>query len=464
MARFIIHAERIGSAEIKKFIYDNQTSELLTEDGTAVEVQVPKLHIYKKDAPAVFAVSSDAPGKKGQIKTLKIALGLSCNYECSYCSQRFVPRADETNAHDLEPFLESLEQWLMPRIKNPDGEGLRIEFWGGEPFVYWKTLKPLAERLRTRLPKVTFNVITNGSLLDLEKNAWLDEMGFGVGISHDGPGQHVRGPDPLQDPEKAAAIKDLFLRLRPKGRVSFNAMVNRDNQSRAAIVKFFSELTGDPQLQMGEGAFVDPYDEGGLASSLKPDELVAFRLNAFREVRNGSAAGMNIVKQKVSDFIESIANRRPARLVGQKCGMDRTDNIAVDLKGNVLTCQNVSAVSVAPNGEAHKIGHVSDYENIQLKTSTHWSKREECPKCPVLQLCKGSCMFLEGNLWDAGCDNSFSDNIPFFAAAIEFITGYVPVYIEGPHRRDRWDIFGLRKENVPTPKPARRVIPIKVAA
>ena len=90
----------------------------------------------------------------------------------------------------------------------------RIEFWGGEPFVYWKTLKPLAEALRARYPAAHFNIITNGSLLDLDKNAWLEKLGFSVGLSHDGPGYHARGADPLDDPEKLAAIMDLWARLK----------------------------------------------------------------------------------------------------------------------------------------------------------------------------------------------------------------------------------------------------------
>ncbi len=38
-------------------------------------------------------VSVNQSGRKGDIKTLKISLGLSCSYECGYCSQRFVPQA-----------------------------------------------------------------------------------------------------------------------------------------------------------------------------------------------------------------------------------------------------------------------------------------------------------------------------------------------------------------------------------
>jgi uncharacterized protein len=106
---------------------------------------------------------------------------------------------------------------------------------------------------------------------------------------------------------------------------------------------------------------------------------------------------------------------------------------------------------------SHKIGHVSDLAGVKLNTSTHWSKRDECPRCPVLQVCKGSCMFLEGDLWDASCDNAFSDAIPTFAAGIEFLTGMVPVYIEGPQRADRKDIWN-RQEPV-----RRKTIPIAVA-
>jgi hypothetical protein len=73
-------------------------------------------------------------------------------------------------------------------------------------------------------------------------------------------------------------------------------------------------------------------------------------------------------------------------------------------------------------------------------------------------------MFLEGPLWEAGCNNAYSDNIAFFAAAIEFLTGCVPVYIDGPQRDDRKDIFGLLRmdqakpsESQPKPFPIRVV-------
>jgi hypothetical protein len=57
-------------------------------------------------------------------------------------------------------------------------------------------------------------------------------------------------------------------------------------------------------------------------------------------------------------------------------------------------------------------------------------------------------MFLHGDYWELGCDASYSDAIPFFANAFEVITGCVPIYIEGPQKADRKDIFGLIGNNL----------------
>lgn len=446
MATFRIHARKHDGGDAV-LVYDNQTSALTREDGSPViPLEQPR------DWKDAVVVSEEQPGRKGLVRVLKVSLGLSCNYECSYCSQRFVPHADSSNPEDVDAFVAQLTDAL---IDPPE----RIEFWGGEPLVYWKTLKPLAERLRALYPDAAFNMVTNGSLLDAAKNEWLDRMGFGIGLSHDGPGYHARGTDPLNDPDKRAAIMDLWNRLGPKGRMSVNAMMHADNQSRAHVQAWLQKHFG-MDVPIGEGSFIDPYDEGGMASTFKtPQDHIRYRAMAFKELRLGLASRFHIARDKIVDFVNSVKNQRPASALGQKCGMDRQDNIAVDLHGNVITCQNVSAAATAPNGQQHKLGHISNLQAVKLRTSTHWSKRANCPSCPVLQLCKGSCMFLEGPLWEAGCDAAYSDNVPFFAAAIEFMTGCVPYYIEGA-RADRQDIFG-QVHGIPKP---RRVIPIHQTA
>ena len=444
MPTFHITAIDPKTSEEKLFLYDTTASTLTTDDFTPV---------MARDATrvTVFPERMSIASGKENIKTLKISFGLSCNYSCTYCSQRFVPHADSTSPDDIPKFLEQL--------KNADVNPQRIEFWGGEPLVYWKTVQPMANELRKLYPDAIFSMITNGSLLDLDKNAWLDEMGFSVGLSHDGPGYHVRGLDPLDDPEKKAAIMDLYGRLAPKGRMSVNAMMHKGNPSRAAVQTWLKREFGD-KVKIGEGAFVDPYDEGGLDSML--DDYTEYRKNAFAEIRSGQVSSFTNITNKILSFIEGIKVGKPITAVGQKCGMDQSDTVAVDLHGDVITCQNVSSKSVAPNGQSHKVGSISNLSGVIVDSATHWSDRAECSACPMLHLCQGSCMFLSGPLWESACDAAYSDAVPLFAAAFEVMTGTVPVYINGDFREDRRDLWGNGLGNTQK-KVANKIIKIAQA-
>ena len=176
-------------------------------------------------------MSISQSGRKGLIKTLKISLDLSCNYECNYCSQRFVPYAESTNTEDLEDLEDFLQQLTASVIHAPE----RIEFWGGEPPVYIKNLKPLADRRRVLYLDAEFLIITNRSLLSLETNEWLDRMGFVLGLSHHWLGDHARDADPLDTPGRRAAILDLYARRHPRDHISIKTMISSQNPSRAAV-------------------------------------------------------------------------------------------------------------------------------------------------------------------------------------------------------------------------------------
>jgi len=104
--KFQIHALRQDGQKVLLH-YDNQLSTLTWQDGTPV---VPVQSGNFRDATVV---SVNQPGRKGQVRILKISLGLSCNYECSYCNQRFVPHSDASNPDDIEPFISQLTDALL---------------------------------------------------------------------------------------------------------------------------------------------------------------------------------------------------------------------------------------------------------------------------------------------------------------------------------------------------------------
>jgi len=460
--KFEIYAER-NAKDTAVFYYDNQTNVLTNQQGE--EFKFPEMPTFAEQPTKPFS-KEDPLRKSRDVNMIKIQLGLSCNYSCDYCSQKFVERPPETSKKDIDAFMAKLDV-----LNITEERGLRVEFWGGEPFVYWKTLKPLAEAFAERYShwkkRPQFSVVTNGSLLTREICSWLYYMGFGVGISHDGPGQAVRGPDPFEDPERKKVILEFYKIMAPQNRISFNAMMNRNNTSRRAIKEYFVELTGDPNVKIGEGGFIDAYDQDGANSSLNTlDEHFAYRRQAFNDLyTTGKNLHFDTVYTKLDAFISSLLAHRPAELVGQKCGMEEPGTVALDLKGNIVTCQNVSVMETSKNGEAHLGGNLDDYDNVALKGVTHWKSRTNkvnCADCPVLHLCKGSCMYLDGEFWDITCNNAYSDNIPLFAMVLNVVTnGYIPVTIKAEGLPlERQDIWGTVYKHEETTK--KKIIPIKV--
>lgn len=454
--KFNILAER-SAGDRQTFTYDNTTNTLTAEDGRVFEYP-PDSRLAcgpgckgaecacatPKAVEVIEPFSPDKPlTKSRRVTRLKIQMGLQCNYSCTYCSQKFLNRPEDGNPKQIEQFLKLLDN-LDPDPNAP----FKVEFWGGEPLVYWKTMKPLAEALRARFDhhtvEPTFSIVTNGALLTREINDWLLLNNFSVSISHDGPNQHERGPDPFDDPVAADAIRNLYKRLKATNRIAFGSVLHRGNQSRAEVAKWFREKIGDPNVQIGEGGFIDAYDKDGLAASLQPEEHFAFRRRAFNEVISGEANNFSIVNMRIQQFRHDLLAHRPSAVTfGQKCGMDHSDQLVVDLRGNVITCQNTSPVDRAGNGVLHLAGNLRDMDAVRVRTATHWANREHCSDCPVLHLCKGSCMFLYGDNWAASCANSYSDLVVFFAAVLMEVTnGYVPIAINADHlpaeRRDIW--------------------------
>jgi uncharacterized protein len=371
---------------------------------------------------------SNPAGKSRDIKHLKLQLGLKCNYTCQYCSQAHQPHDLDGHPDDVKPFMEQLQGWFAGGADGL-GSGVKIEFWGGEPFVYWKLLRPLGEAVKARYPHAQLSIVTNGSLFDDEKLAWVEALDIGIGLSHDGPAQSFRGPDPLDDPERLTHIKRWVSRRMPIDRMSFNTVLHRHNQSLKAVRKFFSDKLDLPvqAVVLATEEVMLPYDTSGQALSLQGADHVRYLHQLFWELATGSAMAVGTLRDKVDEFLRSVGQSRPLAVLGQKCGMDRSDSIAVDMKGNVTTCQNMSAST------DHKIGQVDSFDEISLDTAYHFSTRSECPRCPVVQLCKGACLFLEGDFWSGACDNSFTHNLAVLSAALYYQTrGLVLTRVEAP--------------------------------
>ncbi len=414
---------RAASGEAVRFFYNPHTSELVDEDGDPC---IPDA------TPGAFRdaerVSPSSPGRKSSApQTLKIQLGLRCNYACTYCNQASeVGAAAVTKTADTEGFLRRLDEWLTAAPE-------RIEFWGGEPFVYFAKLKRLVPELERRFPDAELDIVTNGSLIDGEIIDFIERHDILVAVSHDGPGQHLRGPDPFDDPQRALWLRELWRRRGPKRRMTFNVVLSGANGDLAATRAWVVERVGDADVALSTEGAVAVYDDEAArgAARFTSEQYRVLRESVVAGFLSGDARRYDNIAAKADDFLLSLCQRRPSSALGQKCGMDRPDQLAVDLAGNVMTCQNTGARG------RHGIGSVFALERARLDTAWHWSHRESCNYCPVLQLCKGACMFLEGDLFAQSCENEYHYNMAILAGVVKEATGLELERVEGDIRRPR---------------------------
>lgn len=390
--------------------------------------------------------------KAAPVHVLKIQLGLNCNYDCGYCSQRFSERSPYPKPDEVDNFVKMLEQ-----VEFRDSG--RVEFWGGEPMLYWKVIEPLSRRLRVMFPRYQFVMITNGSLLTHEVVDWAIELDVHIGISHDGPGQAVRGPDPLDT--NFEVINRL---LREHKRTSISSVLNAHNYSRTNIIDFFAAKFPGVKITHAELDIADTYDSNSTEPcDLSFEQHFEIRRRLWVDMRKDERVLEKAYAQrnKIVGMLDNIKTGRLPVVRGQKCGMDQPGRIAVDIQGNLLTCQNVSATTVSGNGEVHKIGHILDMKKSALKTVTHWKDRPNCPTCPALVFCEGSCMFLQGDNFERSCETSYDTAITELAIVFEAYTGLLLESIESPNLPEhRADIWGSQRDYGETVK--RKVIPIKV--
>lgn len=115
------------------------------------------------------------------VDTIFIMLGFSCNFNCLYCMQHEFKTDNVVNLSYNTDIIEFIKLYAC---KQPDDNPLRIIFFGGEPLLYFETLKDIILNLKD--VNINYSIITNGSLLTDEIIEYLNSNNICVSVSWDG--------------------------------------------------------------------------------------------------------------------------------------------------------------------------------------------------------------------------------------------------------------------------------------
>ncbi|GAB4059071.1 radical SAM/SPASM domain-containing protein [Uliginosibacterium sediminicola] len=402
------------------------------------------------------------PGRKAaKVRNLGIQLGLKCNQACSYCIQGETDHTIDGHPDDVPVLLAKIEN----NLDLGDGEGVTITFRGGEPFLYAKTLIPLATEIRKRYPRADLSTISNASLFTPELVDWIEAVDLAVTISHDGPGTlAARGADPLEDPTLRAVLRDAFIR---RGRrMSVNVVLSAENNSIADVRDYLRAKLdlpeGAPLLVSTEGfatTFSTAYAGAADLSRAAQRQWSENVNRLFFDMATGRSMDLAHARERIGGFFETLAKAIPSVVMQQGCNQDRDDHLVVDTKGHVITCHNVSA-----RDAGHHLGDLDNLPGVVVDTVTHWIHKHNCLTCPVLRFCKGGCHIVKREDQAGFCDDRFQAFMPYLAAALFYLTGRILTEIRGLQiRREGITSLTVIKPDTMTKGPAqrRKVIPIR---
>ncbi|MDE5757125.1 MAG: radical SAM protein [Allobaculum sp.] len=353
-------------------------------------------------------------------RNLRIVLGHACNFRCKYCAQKHEPRFVPLKIH-LEEFMTRLDRNLLY------DELQLVQFWGGEPLLYWDAIKWLMKEFKKRfkISGAGFSMATNGSMLtwDITKDI-LEEPDFGFILSHDGPGQKLRGPDPL-DPKKESG-KCLRILARAKsahndrkfanqGRnFAVNPVITSATKSLLELVDWYYDAFGI-HVPIAECIPMIPIQPGTEPYAPWPLE---YEDRMFMELMHLGIQRFDNYRLLYELFIQKL-NTEDFTVNPTKATCFTTDPymLTVDLDGNILPCQTYDASErTMPDGSPCISGKLyldmnDSVNNRQVKLdcefpplhnwASGWNK--DCATCEVLSFCMGGCPYLTGEAGKIDC-------------------------------------------------------------
>lgn len=370
-------------------------------------------------------------GKSTNLCTIKVQMGMACNFSCQYCKQKAHKKLDPlANMEDARRFLEHFPEFCTTDRKEP----IRIELWGGEPFVYWETLQLLGEYFRGEFPNARITVLSNGSLVTREKVDWFIKHRIILAVSHDGPGQlDYRSGDPLTEgSDTLEALR--YYADHAEEPLYFNAVITKGRYDLPGIIKFIKDKFDAPEkVQVGfEGiVLIEDEEQFDEKTMFTEEDYLELRREIVGHLVNGRLNDVSVMKHKVHSMMQFITSDKfhLDDNIQQKCSMDSPFNASINLKGEVLACHSTPKV----------IGTIDRFEDADLNRIgfVHWHQREECLACPVLPICRGGCLAQDPVAFYHTCNNEFQYHMIFFETVFQLLFGEAIIAMEGVARPTR---------------------------
>lgn len=308
-----------------------------------------------------------------------LLLGPACNMSCRHCTQTPIK-----NCLDLSPQGKELSQevkdfivkWSKSPWKYGEHNPRRFYFWGGEPLLYWQTVKKLVLEFESLGVNVSYRIFSNGLLLNDEIVEFCNAHDIWFIMSYDAPNATAARN---AVPSDTACKK--FLQIKKR---NVNTVFNAINDDMVAAFKWLKAKFPNTFISCG---FMNVLSES------TPEDLYKFGAGRVRKAVKDLHALMYADTELAGSIrnwfgtkywrVDSWNKEEFAEYPFPPCHPGMV-SISVDFNGDVVLCHNTDIA----------VGRITDdFAQLQEK---HRDKFKEllpaqCTKCKHLDICRCIC-------------------------------------------------------------------------
>ena len=356
-------------SKLKKnfFVYDEH--EAILCERAKYYVRDSKKHLFCSTSLHIFVLAN------------------TCNMSCVYCQAK-----DDTNIIHHAMDFATAEKCVDVALQSPS-RFLSFEFQGGEPLVNFETLKHIV--LYTEENKgskcVSFNVVSNLTLLTEEMLEFLYEHKVGISTSLDGDKElHNKNRSFTSGCGTYSIVVDKIKQIKERG-LSIGAIQTTTRYSLDKHKEIIDEYVKCGQTSI----FIRPLTRLGTAARVwneigyTPEEFLDFYKKSLVYILELNKHGINICENHAVIFLKKILSGVSENYMELRspCGA-AVGQVAYFYDGNVFTCDE-GRMLYEMGDDAFKLGNV--FEN-------NYDDLMQSPVCK--SMCVSSCLESQLNCCD----------------------------------------------------------------
>lgn len=323
------------------------------------------------------------------IKNISIFVAQKCNLSCTYCYG-----GDGEYGSRSQMSIDIAKQAIDWQIEQSQDQcELGVAFFGGEPLlnlpVIHETIKYANQRGRQCGKSFSFELTTNGTLLNDDERAYFLENNVRVHISFDGPPEVQDRNRPFKNGMGSYSSiipkieKQLEIVPETECRVTHvgdtDALETRKSMEGIGFNVVHFSIAADSQLntQLNERSRRNEFNELLRVNQFEADQLLKkIKERDVNYIRNLSGSIF---------IVKVIANFLTRQKHNFHCGAGK-GYTAISADGNAYACHRFVGI------EKHRIGNIYNSKldrDIYLESPIE--KVEQCKKCPAKYVCSGGC-------------------------------------------------------------------------